>query len=65
MSNTTLYDRTSYPSRILRDLAEGWLEEDELEAVASWVSASAPATVPEHLLDIGLKARVRPQAQVA
>jgi hypothetical protein len=65
MPNATLNDRTSYPSRILRDLADGWLEEDELEAVATWVSASAPATVPEHFLDIGLKARGRPHAQLA
>ena len=45
------------PSRILVDLAEGWLDESELEAVADWLSASAPATPPSHLVELGLRAR--------
>lgn len=57
MSSTPHTERTARPSRILVDLAEGWLDESELEAVADWLSASAPATSLPHLVDLGLRVR--------
>jgi hypothetical protein len=44
-------------SRVLIDLAEGRLDDSELDAVTAWLSASAPADLPERLVELGLNAR--------
>jgi hypothetical protein len=54
MRYTSLADRPTSPSRILIDLAEGRLGESELDAVAAWLGASAPAEAPEHLVKLAL-----------
>lgn len=50
-------ERAARPSRILVDLAQECLDESELEAVADWLSASAPAAPPQHLVELGLRVR--------
>ena len=57
MFATHLLNRTSRPSRILADLAEGRLDDDETDAVALWLGASGPAELPEDLIRLGLRAR--------
>jgi hypothetical protein len=46
-------DRPARPSRILFDVAEGRLDEVELEAVAAWLAATA-AEPPAELLERGM-----------
>jgi hypothetical protein len=62
MRNASLVQR---PSRILQDIGDGWLEEDELDAVATWLAASPPASVPDDLIELALKTPARAQARVA
>ena len=42
--------RVLRPTRILLDIAENRLDEDELEAVGAWLQASAPADPPADLV---------------
>jgi hypothetical protein len=62
MRNASLVQR---PSRILQDIGDGWLEEDELDAVATWLAASPPVSVPDDLIELALKTPARAQARVA
>ncbi len=64
MSASRNTEHAAQPSRILVDLAEGSLDESELEAVADWLSASAPAAPPQHLVELGLRARREAYAAV-
>jgi hypothetical protein len=57
VSSSRNTEHAARPSRILVDLAEGWLDDNEVEAVAEWLSASAPAAPPQHVVELGLRAR--------
>jgi hypothetical protein len=54
MPETPLANQTARPSRILVDLAEGRLAQAELDAMAAWISASAPRVLPERLIKLGV-----------
>ena len=50
------WDRPGRPSRILLDVAQGKLDEGELEAVAAWLAATAvepPVEVLERGIGVG------------
>jgi len=54
---TTSLSRPAQPSRILLDLAQGELDEQELAAVAAWIKASSRAQPPQDLVDRALSLR--------
>jgi hypothetical protein len=49
--------RAAGPTRILLDLAQQWLGDDELRTVELWLRASGPVQAPEHLVALGVRAR--------
>jgi hypothetical protein len=57
MPLTELLDRPLHPNRILADLAESRLDDDEANALTLWIEASVPNEVPEGLIARGLRAR--------
>jgi hypothetical protein len=56
MPENSLANESTRPSRILVDLAEGRLDQLELDALVTWISASAPQALPERLVELGVYA---------
>jgi hypothetical protein len=46
MRETSLANEPARPSRIMVDLAEGRLDQAELDAIVTWISASASQASP-------------------
>lgn len=49
-------------SRVLLDLAEGALDDDELDTIVAWLSATIPGDVPESLIRLGVNVSNRVSA---
>jgi hypothetical protein len=57
MPTPTLLKDSPHPNRILADLVESRLDDDEIDTLTLWLAASAPRELPETIIARGLQAR--------